>query len=152
MHQRNETQVAEFFFTPIGDGDLSGALQGHFAVVGAEGMGGQVFDQTTAFNAANGGAPAVAFKGGCQASTQRKGRVDPQVTRVVGAIDVFHEVEAFGGDAIFGVVGQAAQEARQGHAHITCVFRLAEGLPLGVLHRVEDLGQIARLAQVGEAL
>ena len=47
-----------------------------------------------------------------QARAQGIRRVHPQVLAVVGAVDVFDKVEAFGGVAILGVKRQTAQEAR----------------------------------------
>ena len=88
MHQRDETQVTELLLATIRDGHFGGALQCQLSVIGLEGMRGQVFDQATALDPANGGTPAVCFESGCQACTQCVGRVYPQVLAVIGAIDV----------------------------------------------------------------
>ncbi|KAG1170425.1 hypothetical protein G6F35_017214 [Rhizopus arrhizus] len=69
---------------------------------------------------------------------------------MVGAVDVLDEIEAFDRGALYGVIRQAAQKARHGQAHVARIFRVAEAAPLGVFHGVEHLGQVTRLAQVGE--
>ncbi len=71
---------------------------------------------------------------------------------MIGAVDFLDEVEALDRGALLRVIGQPAQEARHGQAHVARVFRIAEAAPLGVFHRVEHLGQVARAAQVGEAV
>ena len=146
MDQRNEAEVAQLLLAAVSDGDFGWALERDFAVVGLEGMRRQVFDQATAFHTANGCAPAEVFKRGRQACAEGPGGVAPQVLAVVGAVHVFDKVEAFNGGAVLRVVRQTAQEARQGQANVARILRLAEGLPLGVFHRVEHLGQVARLA------
>ncbi|KAG0928033.1 hypothetical protein G6F31_017846 [Rhizopus arrhizus] len=71
---------------------------------------------------------------------------------MVGAVDVLDEIEAFDRGALYGVIRQAAQKARHGQAHVARIFRVAEAAPLGVFHGVEHLGQVARTAQVSEAV
>ena len=152
MHQRDETQVTELLLATIRDGHFGGALQCQLSVIGLEGMRGQVFDQTTALDPTNGGTPAVCFESGCQACTQCVGRVHPQVLAVIGAIDVLNEVEALGGHAFLGVIGQTAQEPWDRQSDVACVLRFTEGLPLCIVHRIKHFGQITGLAEVGKGL
>ncbi|MNT03087.1 hypothetical protein D3C72_1376070 [compost metagenome] len=152
MHQRDQTLVAQFFFATVGDGDFGRALQRDFAVVRLERVGGQVFDQAAAFHATDRRAPAEVRERGREAGAERPRGVAPQVFGMIGAIHVLNKVEAFDGGALYRVIGQAAQEARHGQADVTRVFRIAEAAPLGVFHRVEHLGQVARAAQVGKAV
>jgi hypothetical protein len=71
----------------------------------------QVFNQPTAFDATNRSAPTIGFKRGRQTCSKRVGRVHPQVLGMVGVIDVFNEVEAFGSRTVFRVERQTAQES-----------------------------------------
>ncbi len=71
---------------------------------------------------------------------------------MVGAVDVLDEVEALDRGAVLRVVRQTAEEARHRQADVARILGLAERLPLGVFDGVEHLGQITRLAQVGERL
>ena len=77
----------------------------HFAIIGAEGMGRQVFDQAAAFNAANGSAPAVVFESTGQACSEGKGSVAPEIFVVVRPVDFLDEVETFSHFTIDRVVG-----------------------------------------------
>ncbi|RMU60664.1 hypothetical protein ALP29_200668 [Pseudomonas syringae pv. avii] len=149
MHQRNEPQVRQLFFTTVGDGNFSRAFERDFAVISLEGVSRQAFDQTTAFDTANRHAPAVAGECVGHASAQCVGRLHPQVFVVVTAIDAFNEVEFFDRRGI-RAVRQATQHVRQGQADVTGVFGGAERLPFGVFDGVEDLRQVARAGHVGE--
>ena len=151
MHQRDEARVGQLLLAPIGDGDLGRALERDVAFVGAEGVGRQPLDQAAAFDAADGGAPAVAGEGLRRPRRQRVGGVAPQVLLVVLAVDVLLEVERLDRHGL-AAVGQAHQHVRQAQADVARVLGLAERLPLGVLDRVEDLRDVARLAQLREAL
>ncbi len=152
MHQRDEAEVAQLLLAPVGDGQLGRALERDLALVGLEGMGGQVLHQAAALHAADGGAPAEVFEGAGELAGEGVGRVAPQVFVVVGAVHVLDEIEALGAAAVDRVERHAAQEARQGQAHVARILGLAEGLELGVFDGVEHLGQVARLAQVTVAL
>jgi hypothetical protein len=147
VHQRDEAEIAQFLLAAVGDGDFGRALERHFALVGLEGVGRQVFHQAAAFDAADRRAPAEVVEGLGQLGAEGVGGVTPQVFLVVGAVHVLDKVKAFHGGAVDRIERQAAEEARQRQADVARVFGFAERLPLGVFHRVEHLGQIARLGQ-----
>jgi hypothetical protein len=60
---------------------------------------------------------------------------------VVRAVDFLDEVETFSHFTVDRVVGQAAEEARQGQADVARILGLAEGFPLGVFDGIEHLAR-----------
>ena len=74
------------------------------------------------------------------------GGIGPDVLVVVRAFGVFLELELL--DRVgLGAIGQARQEPRHGQAEVPRVLRVAQGAPGGVFGGLEDLGQVARVAQ-----
>ncbi|ABU79126.1 hypothetical protein ESA_03940 [Cronobacter sakazakii ATCC BAA-894] len=147
MDQRHKAVFRQFRFATVADGDFGRAFHIHAAVVAREGVTRQIFYRAARFHAANGGAPAVLFKGTVDVGRHRVGRVGPVVVAVVRAVGFFFEVEAVhrvGADA----VRQTRQEARHDEAQIARIFRFAQAAPGSVLGVLEDFGQVARVRQL----
>ena len=66
-------------------------------------------------------------------------------------IHIFFKIELFKRNR-FAPIRQATQRMRQHQGHVARIIRLTKGLPLGVFDGIENLGQIAWLTDVGEAL
>src|SRR5690606_32219332 len=122
------------------------------AIVGPERMGRELLDKASALYTPYLRATDEYCERTGQPGAERICGVAPKVAGVVGAIDLLDEIEALHRRSLLRVVRQAAQEARQGKPDVAAVLRVTERLPLGVLDGVEHLGQVARLAQFGEAL
>ncbi|CAJ8693906.1 Uncharacterised protein [Burkholderia pseudomallei] len=150
MHERDETEIAQFLLAAVGDRDLGRALERDFAVVGLERVGRQILDEAAAFDAANRRAPAEVVERRRQARGERPRRVAPQVLVVIGAVDVLDEVEALRDRAVLRIERQAAEKARQREADVARILGIAERLPLRVFNGIEHLAEIARLAEIRE--
>src|ERR1700722_2154356 len=85
-----------------------------------------------------------------QTSGESIGGVAPQVLRMVPAVHAFLIIKLFNGYSLFAV-GKTYQNMRQSQADISGVVALAEHIPLQIGLIVEDLFQIARARQFGEA-
>ena len=66
---------------------------------------------------------------------------------MLGAVRFFLEVELRDGVGL-GPVGQAGQKPRHRQAQVAGVVRFAERPPGGVFGRLENLGQVAAIAQL----
>ncbi len=151
MHQRHQAQIGQFLLATVGDRDLGRTLERHLAIVGGEGVGGQALDQSPAFDPADGRAPAVPGERVGDLGTQRVGRVHPQVAVVFLAACVLGVVERLHRRGV-RAIGQTPEHSRHGQANVTRIVGGTERLPLGVLDRVEDLGQVTRSGQFGEVV
>ena len=149
--QGNEAEIVEFLLAAVGDRHLGRALQRQVAGAGAERVRRQALDRAAAFRAADRRAPAVLGEGLGDALRQDPGGVAPEVLGVVGAVDVLDIVHAFHRSRL-RAVGQAQEEVRQHQGHVARILALAEGAPLDQLQALEDLGQVARHGQFGEAV
>src|SRR5690606_7443452 len=121
------------------------------AVVGREGMRGEALDRAARLDPADARAPTVELEGADDVDGHRVGGVRPAVGLVVGARDVFLEVERLDGVRL-GAVGGAGEEARHREADVARILRLTERAPGGVLRRLEDLREITRVAQLAPRL
>ncbi len=70
---------------------------------------------------------------------------------MIGAVHILLVVEGLDRHVCLAV-GQPHQDVRQGQRHVAGILGIAEGLPLGVLHALEDLGQVTGRPQLRKAV
>ena len=93
----------------------------------------------------------MAGEGGGEPAAEGPGRVAPEILRVVAPVHVLLEAEGLYRVGV-GPVGQSAQDVGQAQSDVARVFGLTERAPLGVVHAVEDLGEVAGRGELGEAV
>ena len=111
----------------------------------------KAFDQSAAFHTADRCTPAVERERIGNPLAEDPRGVAPQVLRVVLAADLFDESE-FLDRLRLRAIGQAQERVRENEGYVAGVFRVAERAPLDELGALKHLREIARLAQLGEAV
>jgi hypothetical protein len=112
---------------------------------------GRPLDLAAPLDAAGAGHPAVLGEGVGHAAGVAPRGVHPEVLVVVHAVDVLLEVEGGHGVELLAV-DLAGQHPGAGEGDVAGVVGLAEGLPGGVVRAGEDLGEVARVRKLREAV
>src|SRR5215468_3611318 len=109
-------------------------------------MDRQSFHRTARLRASDARAPTVELEGTGNVGGHRERRIYPAEFLVLRSLGVFLEIELL--HWIVLAVGISAKEPWHGQSDVSGIFGFAKGTPRGILRRLENLSEVARVGQL----
>ena len=147
VNKRDQPRLGQLGFAAVANGDFRGAFHVDAAIVRWKHVGRQVLDLAAGLYATDARAPSVFLERAVDVGGHRVGRIHPCVFLALVAVSVFFECE-FLNRLGLGAVWQPGERARHTESDITRVVGFAQRSPGGIVRRIEQLAEIARIHQL----